>query len=303
MPPAPALRRAGRRGIARGRRAGRAARCRRCRPGCGRCASAAAMAERAPTSSAWAAWMAASAAATGRGRATAASALFYARAVIVQLLDGGGAFLGQRLRTRQAAARGVQFALALHHHGLGGDLVALAQGDLRARAGRGVDGLLVLGARLFALGVQGVDLHAGQGLAGLDEGALIDQHVLDAAGQLGRHVDLGGFDAAIAADKALAGTAVVQGAPTVVAEQGHDGDDGQGQVFAGVHLGGPRYGCSVVAGSAASTGWAWVPPPRAAYSATWLDSSARRVRTHCCWASSRSRWASSTSRKGEAPWS
>ena len=27
-----------------------------------------------------------------------------------------------------------------------------------------------------------------------------------------------------------------------------------------------------------------VPPPSAAYSATWLDSSARRACTSCCWA-------------------
>jgi hypothetical protein len=65
--------------------------------------------------------------------------------------------------------------------------------------------LLLACLGFVALGLQREHLHAGQRLAGADEVALIDEDGIDPAAQLGGHVDLGGFDAAVAAGQSLAG--------------------------------------------------------------------------------------------------
>jgi hypothetical protein len=72
-------------------------------------------------------------------------------------------------------------------------------------------------ARSSSSSWQAADVHARQWLAGLDEGALVDQDGLHAPGQLGGHIDLGGLDAAIAADEAFARPVVAQHLP------GHQG--------------------------------------------------------------------------------
>src|SRR5574337_645815 len=74
-----------------------------------------------------------------------------------------------RSRGRQAPLRGLQFALALRQHGLGGLLVACAHRHLRLGAGQGGNGLLVAGLGLGVHGFERVDLHAGQELAGVHE--------------------------------------------------------------------------------------------------------------------------------------
>ncbi|KAG1449458.1 hypothetical protein G6F57_016623 [Rhizopus arrhizus] len=91
----------------------------------------------------------------------------------------------------------------------------------------------MLRAGLFALRVQRVDLHAGERLAGRDEIAFNGQHVLHATGQLGGHVDLGGLDAAVAADEAVAGSCVGQQAPAGITRRGHRQGDQDGNQFSG----------------------------------------------------------------------
>ena len=108
------------------------------------------------------------------------------------------------MRARQAPHRGIQLALPLRQHGLVGLFVAFALGHQCLRAGQGGHGLLLARDGLGQHGLQRVDLHVGQELAGGDEVALLYRDVLYAPGELGGHVHLGGLDAAIAAGEVVA---------------------------------------------------------------------------------------------------
>ncbi len=137
----------------------------------------------------------------------------HAGAVVVEDLAGRHALLGQGLGACVAPLRRVQLALALTHQGLRGGGVAPAHRDLGLGAGDGGDGLAGFGQRLVALRVQDIDLHPRQRLTGLHEIALLDQDVLHPSGELGGDVDLGGLDAAVAADEAGARTGRLKGDP------------------------------------------------------------------------------------------
>ena len=121
-----------------------------------------------------------------------------ASTVVVQRLHRGCTFLCQGLRTCQPALGSVELGLGLAHPGQLGRLVALAHDHLGLRAGDGGQGLLALGLGLAQLRVQRLHLHGGQHLACLYEGSFADQDIVDAPCQLGRHVDFGRLDAAVA---------------------------------------------------------------------------------------------------------
>ena len=230
----------------------------------------------------------------GLGRFQRGLLAAHAGAVVVQFLAGRCALLLQRGRTRQAPLGGIQLGRAGGHLGLGGTHVALAQRDLGACGVHAVFGLGLAGGGLIALRLQAADVHARQWLAGLDEGALVDQDGLHAPGQLGGHIDLGGLDAAIAADEAFARPVVAVAGPVEVAGAGQRQGDGGGHPFLDVRVHGVALAFLEMEVVSAS-------PPSAAYSATRLESRARRVCTRCCAVASRSRSASSTSKKRAAP--
>ena len=150
-----------------------------------------------------------------------------AGAIVVQFLDRGGAFGGEGLGTGEAAPGRVQFGLALGDLGPGGGDIALAQDHLGFGSGGAVFGLLASGLGLGALGIEGIELHPRQRLAGGHEVAFAHEDVLDAARQLGGHVDLGGLDAAVATDETFARPAVEQTVPGPPGQQCHDDDDGR----------------------------------------------------------------------------
>ena len=144
------------------------------------------------------------------------------RPVVVELLGGGRALLGEGLRARLASPGVLQFAFTLHDHGLGRGQIALAHPDLRLDAGHRMERLLLLGKRLVALGIEHFGLHVRQHLTGGDEVALLHQDIGQPAGVFGGHVDLGGLDAAIAADQACVPTV---GAEPVPGSPGGHGDE------------------------------------------------------------------------------
>ena len=127
-----------------------------------------------------------------------------ARAVVVECPVRDGALGGERCSERdKAPAGGVEFVLALPDQRRHGLVIAHASDHLCLGAGYGCDRLL-LGARLVALGLEHVDLHFRERLALDQKVALIDHHRFHPPGELGGDIDLGGFDAAIAAYKSLA---------------------------------------------------------------------------------------------------
>ncbi|MCY1454192.1 hypothetical protein D9M71_712400 [compost metagenome] len=106
-----------------------------------------------------------------------------------------------------------QLGLALQHHCLGGGLLAFALRDHGAGGEDGILRLAHLSLGLAQLGLQNLGVHACEDLLRLDEVALGDVDRDDAPGRLGRHVDLGGLDAPVATDEAIAEALGLQALP------------------------------------------------------------------------------------------
>ncbi|MNP03437.1 hypothetical protein D3C76_953220 [compost metagenome] len=131
----------------------------------------------------------------------------------------------QRLGAGEAFLRGGQFRLALVDHRAGGGLLAFPLRHQRAGGELGV--LLPAQFRLGLrqLGLEHLGIHARDHLAGLHEVALVDQDFRDTSGQLGRHVDLGGLDAAVAAGEAIAQPVRPECLPGECGDRGERHDD------------------------------------------------------------------------------
>ncbi len=155
----------------------------------------------------------------------------YARPVIVQFLYRGGAFLGQCLRTFQPPLRGVELRLALTDEGLRCSHIGFTQRHLGLRRGHRVLGLLTHGQGFVALRFEGFQLHPSQWLARRDEIAFTYQDVFDTSGKLGSDVDFGGFDSAVTADKAFAGSAVGKLRPAPPGQRDDNRCSGNDQEF------------------------------------------------------------------------
>ncbi len=227
-------------------------------------ALAAMMVERVPTSCARAASMAACAAATcAFDAATAACALrTRARSSSSSWMDeaphatacssepGGAA--PHRARSRAVRPRPVPQPCRFAH------------GHLRRGAGGGIDGLLLLRACFVALRLQHLDLHACQGCTGGNEVAFVDENGVDASGELGRHVNLRGFDTAVAACEARPGTGLAHGVPAIHACRDGQRHGGGGNQLSGreFHDGLPEDGGGAGTTAESST-CTWVPPPSA----------------------------------------
>jgi hypothetical protein len=73
----------------------------------------------------------------------------------------------------------------------------LSLGDQGGDAGLGVPRLFDLGLGLAQLRLQSGRIHPRHHLTGIDQIALVGQHLLDSSGPLGGYINFGGFDAAI----------------------------------------------------------------------------------------------------------
>src|SRR5690606_755225 len=146
------------------------------------------------------------------------------RAVVIELLARRGTLTRQGLRALHALVGSVEFGLALHDHGLGGGDIALAQGDLCLGGRNRMQSFLIGGFGFRQLGLESADLHAYQRLAFSDEIAFLDQDVVDAAGQFGRDIDLGGFDTAVSTGETRAGARLVELVPAEPAQQTQDNE-------------------------------------------------------------------------------
>lgn len=96
-------------------------------------------------------------------------------------------------------------------------------------AADGVHRLALAGAGFVELGLQGIQVHDRQGLAGLDEVAFVDQDPVDPARQPGGDVDFRCFDPAVALDEAGARSPVLGDAPEAIGVGPHDEDDCKSQ--------------------------------------------------------------------------
>ena len=136
------------------------------------------------------------------------------------------------MRTGQAPFGVIQFALALHDDGLRRRQVAFTHPGLRFGARHAGNRLLLLGARLIALRGEHIDLHLRQHLVCLHKISLQGENLDHAPRILGGDIDLGGFDTAIAADKAFAQAFRAGHRPHAPGEQRNgNGRSGQEQVF------------------------------------------------------------------------
>ncbi len=147
----------------------------------------------------------------------------HSRAVVVEFLHRRSPFARQRFRARELALRGVEFGFALPHERLGRGLVAHPLRDLGLDAGRVADRLLMPRARFVELRFEHGELHPRKRLARFHEVAFVDIDAVDAAGKLGRDVDFGRLDTAVAARERVARAVRVQSRPRMIA--GRRGDE------------------------------------------------------------------------------
>ena len=133
--------------------------------------------------------------------------------VVVEQLGGKETVPRELLGARQTPLGGVEVTVALRHHCQGRLVVAFALGHLHLGTAHSQLGLLQAGHGLVALGLQAVDLHAGYGLARRHKVALAHEDVEHPARLLGGDGHLRGFNAAVAADKSLAGPLGLPGRP------------------------------------------------------------------------------------------
>ena len=133
--------------------------------------------------------------------------------VVIEQLGGKETVARKLFRAWQAPLGGIQIAVALRYHRQGRLVIALALGHLHLGTAHSQLGLLQAGHGLVALGLQAVDLHAGHGLASCHKVALAHEDVEHPARLLGGDGHLRGFNAAVAADKSLAGPLGLPGRP------------------------------------------------------------------------------------------
>ena len=133
--------------------------------------------------------------------------------VVIEQLGGKETVARKLFRAWQAPLGGIQIAVALRYHRQGRLVIAFALGHLHLGTAHSQLGLLQAGHGLVALGLQAVDLHAGHGLASCHKVALAHEDVEHPARLLGGDGHLRGFNAAVAADKSLAGPLGLPGRP------------------------------------------------------------------------------------------
>lgn len=168
-------------------------------------------------------------------------------------------------RTREPPCRRIQFAFPLDDDGLGRRLVAAPLRDLRVDARGRVYRLLLPGARFVELRLQDDHVHARERLAGGHEVAFVDEHRGDTPRQLGRDVDLGRFDTAVAAHEAGIGLAVTPARPSVIRDGDREHGDAcpdQKRALEDFHRGESGF-VDALFGGAAAASLSCVAPPSA----------------------------------------